>query len=115
MPVMRACLSQGCPELVPLGESHCDRHRKAKEQARDTRTERGYDNRWLRYSKRYLALHPICVECHKAGKFVRSQCVDHIEPHKGNERLFWDADNHQALCNSCHSRKTVMEDGGFGR
>jgi 5-methylcytosine-specific restriction endonuclease McrA len=23
--------------------------------------------------------------------------------------LFWDAANHQALCKSCHSRKTIRE------
>jgi len=29
---------------------------------------------------------------------------------------FWDfAGNIQALCQRCHSRKTAMEDGGFGR
>ncbi|WP_327198035.1 HNH endonuclease [Sporanaerobacter acetigenes] len=28
--------------------------------------------------------------------------VDHIEPHKGNEDLFYDINNLQSLCKSCH-------------
>ena len=40
--------------------------------------------------------------------------VDHIEPHKGDDTLFWDQDNWQPLCKPCHSRKTATEDGGFG-
>lgn len=41
--------------------------------------------------------------------------VDHVVPHRGDKNLFWNArGNWQALCVSCHSRKTVKEDGGFG-
>ncbi|WP_353056028.1 hypothetical protein [Mesobacillus subterraneus] len=29
--------------------------------------------------------------------------------------LFWNVHNWQSLCASCHSSKTVKEDGGFGR
>lgn len=27
----------------------------------------------------------------------------------------WDEDNLQPLCHGCHSRKTALRDGGFGR
>jgi len=39
--------------------------------------------------------------------------VDHITPHRGNETLFWDKVNWQGLCLSCHSRKTLAENGYF--
>jgi 5-methylcytosine-specific restriction endonuclease McrA len=45
---------------------------------------------------------------------VASQCVDHIVPHKGDERLFWEPTNHQPLCLPCNSAKAVREEGGFG-
>jgi len=39
--------------------------------------------------------------------------VDHVRPlSDGGDH--YDADNLQALCRSCHARKTCREDGGFG-
>lgn len=112
---MRQCLSQGCPALVAQSERYCARHVTAIEKARGTRTERGYDNRWLRASKRFLAENPLCVECKSRGVLRRATHTDHIVPHKGNETLFWSEANWQPLCRRCHSRKTATEDGGFGR
>jgi 5-methylcytosine-specific restriction protein A len=40
--------------------------------------------------------------------------LDHIVPHKGDMVLFWSPGNWQSLCHACHSRKTMMEDGGMG-
>ena len=30
--------------------------------------------------------------------------LDHIIPHRGDRKLFWDRDNWQALCKSCHAK-----------
>lgn len=39
----------------------------------------------------------------------RLRC-DHIEPHRGDEALFWDRRNLQTLCVPCHdSRKQALE------
>ena len=46
----------------------------------------------------------------KAGRYVRATDVDHIVPHRGDPALFWDEENWQALCHSCHSKKTRNED-----
>ena len=32
--------------------------------------------------------------------------VDHIVPHRGDQALFWDEQNWQPLCKSCHDKKT---------
>ena len=37
--------------------------------------------------------------------------VDHIQPHKGDSELFYDAANLASLCKICHSRKTMNENG----
>lgn len=50
----------------------------------------------------------------QAGKVTAATEVDHIVPHRGDERLFRDEKNLQSLCRPCHSRKTAVEDGGFG-
>jgi 5-methylcytosine-specific restriction enzyme A len=39
--------------------------------------------------------------------------VDHIEPHRGNQGLFWSESNWQSLCKECHDTKTAKHDGGF--
>ena len=70
-----------------------------------------------------LAAEPLCRVCLElekqgkiAGRDVRpSTEVDHIEPHKGDGKKFFDRDNLQGLCHRHHSEKTAREDGGFGR
>ena len=87
-------------------------------QPRGTTAQRGYDSRWQRYAKAFLAAHPLC-ECHECkelyereGIVTPSEVVDHIKPHKGDMGLFWDTANHQAMSKRCHDRKTQREDGG---
>jgi 5-methylcytosine-specific restriction enzyme A len=76
--------------------------------------ERGYGSRWRKYRESFLQEHPLCKTCGDSGILEASTVVDHIIPHQGDPDLFWNPDNHQALCTSCHSRKTAKEDGGFG-
>jgi len=78
--------------------------------ARLNSTQRGYGSRWQRARLDYLAANPWCRSCN-----VPATVVDHVKPHKGDRRLFWDRDNWQPLCKRCHDRKTATEDGGFGR
>jgi 5-methylcytosine-specific restriction enzyme A len=89
--------------------------RPQRDALRGTRTERGYSNRWLRAAALFLVKHPMCQcrECN--GMRLVATVVDHIIPHRGDSELLWDEDNWQAMAASCHSRKTVLEDGGFGR
>ncbi|MFA6100484.1 MAG: HNH endonuclease signature motif containing protein [Patescibacteria group bacterium] len=56
----------------------------------------------------------LCIECAACGRDRAATVVDHKEPHKGDYELFWDEDNWQGLCASCHNRKTAAEDGGLG-
>jgi 5-methylcytosine-specific restriction protein A len=49
------------------------------------------------------------------NQVVLATDVDHRIAHKGDMTLFWDPANWQGLCHDCHSYKTALEDGGFGR
>ena len=105
---LRRCNEPGCNALQRSGR--CERHRK-KQRARHDRERphaaaRGYDHRWRRDSKTFLAKHPWCRECDSKGKLKAAACVDHIEPHRGNQELFWDVRNWQPLCLDCHNDKT---------
>jgi len=56
---------------------------------------------------------PLCRMCLAAGRIVPSQVIDHIEPHHGNHKLFFNRENLQSLCKSCHdSRKALIENKG---
>ncbi len=69
-----------------------------------------YNNaRWKQASKAFRKMNPLCAECEKHGAINPSEVVDHIIPHKGNEDLFWNADNWQALCKRCHDVKSARE------
>ncbi len=57
-----------------------------------------------------LRRHPLCVRCKAQGRFTAATVVDHIIPHRGDPHLMWDESNWQALCKSCHDRKTWTED-----
>lgn len=74
------------------------------DERRDNAGKRGYNYRWNKARVVYLAAHPLCVMC--GGPATE---VDHIIPHKGDMRLFWNTKNWQALCHECHSRKTYSE------
>lgn len=58
---------------------------------------------------------PLCAHCLIDGAITAATVVDHIRPHRGDMRVFWDSDNWQSLCASCHGRKTTTQDGGFGK
>ncbi|WP_319022541.1 HNH endonuclease signature motif containing protein [Oceanobacillus oncorhynchi] len=57
----------------------------------------------------FLRRNPLCVHCEREGKLTPANEVDHIVPHKGNQKLFWDINNWQGLCKTCHSIKTNKE------
>lgn len=79
---------------------------------RPSAAKRGYDAKWSAYRKWFLARHPLCVMCDTPKSATH---VDHIRAVRGpDDPGFWDESNHQALCHSCHSRKTCREDGGLG-
>ena len=80
---------------------------------RQSSAQRGYNYRWQKYREGFLRKHALCMDCQKRGRVVASTVVDHIIPHRGDTKLFWDKNNHQALCESCHSsHKQRLEKSG---
>ncbi len=79
-------------------------------------TQRGYGYRWQKSSKAYLLAHPLAIDWFKEHgvRFYPAEVVDHIVPHRGDMKLFWDPNNWQGLTKKDHDRKTAIEDGGFG-
>ena len=80
-----------------------------------TTAQRGYGGKWQRYRLKFLERNVLCVMCRAQGKVTEATVVDHIVDHRGNQALFWDRSNHQALCKPCHSVKTAAEGVGTAR
>jgi len=80
-----------------------------------TTAQRGYGAKWQRYRLAYLAKHPLCRVCEAQGKVTEATVVDHVVDHRGNQALFWDKANHQALCKPCHGLKTAADGVGAAR
>ena len=73
-----------------------------------------YGRKWRNAKAKYLAAYPLCNACASRRIRTKADTVDHIVPHKGDEKLFWSRSNWQALCRACHNSKTASKDGGFG-
>ena len=104
------CHHPGCPELVPAGTKYCDIHKPMHPEEARSAGSRGYGKAWQKARREYLNAHPLCVECQKEGRYVKATVVDHIIPHRGDQKLFWDRTNWQALCKKHHDLKTGNED-----
>ena len=75
---------------------------------------RGYNSRWRKARATYLAHHPLCVMCAKENRVTAASVVDHIVPHKQDQRMFWDTANWQPLCKSHHDgTKQQIERRGY--
>lgn len=104
-----------CGRVVPPGQrcEHvivADRARKARHDARrPSARERGYDGAWQKARSGFLAHHPRCRRCS-----APATVVDHVRPHRGDRKLFWDRLNWQSLCVTCHARhKQALECRGI--
>ena len=115
----RFCLEPGCGNLTDKGR--CDEHE------RGSATQRGYDYRWLKYSRGFRERYPLCgmgprwpmptfggpAGCLAKHHLKVGNQVDHIRPvrRSANEALFWNSMNHQTLCRACHFEKGKSERG----
>lgn len=74
-----------------------------------------YDTkRWKALRLYHLGVEPLCRLCKQSEKIVTACIVDHVIPHKGNLDLFWDDENLQSLCKTCHDvTKQRQEHRGY--
>lgn len=110
----RPCNHPGCREYQSA-KGYCAAHQKDRRQydaRRGNSSERGYNWQWRKYRLEFLREHPLCCDCMTRNRVTPATVVDHKTPHKGDQALFWDPDNHQGLCKPCHDRKTRTEDMG---
>lgn len=97
-PVLCACgrvkaVGQQCSACRPVRATR-------KPDTRPSASRRGYNVEWRKARAEFLAEHPYCA----CGCGRKADVVDHVIPHRGNDALFWDRSNWQALAASpCHN------------
>ena len=106
MTTVRICIAPGCTRISRAG-SRCSEHQElrdqARERARGTRHERGYDHAWARLAKAAIAEQPWCSDCGTPGSRENPLCGDHATPlAKGGLSV---RENVVVRCRRCNSRK----------
>lgn len=106
----RTNLEQVSGEIRRMAKNFVPRHRREsssfkprKHEPERERRQALYraDDSWRKYCARFLALNPKCYACGE-----RATVVDHLVPHKGDEKLFKATDNHIPLCERDHNTVT---------
>jgi len=104
----KPCMCPGCPELI-LNGGYCSKHKrqttKTYNQSRDPDTQRLYNSsKWKALRERFKARNPLCNACQQEGRTTAGIIVDHIAEYKPGDN-FYDWNNLQNLCSSCHNVK----------
>jgi len=102
------CKSRGCSRIATTDDGHCVRHEGERRPGAWSGKSRGYGHSWrvLRAAILERDGH-LCQPCRRAGRLTVASEVDHITPRSmgGTES----PENLQAICKTCHSRKTAAE------
>lgn len=113
IPMRRLCGHAGCG-LVVKDVAYCVKHQPVRKDKPRPNRNVTFMPGWHKIRKEYLMKHPLCSRCAQFNITTIANQVDHITPHRGDHTLFYNQSNFMALCQSCHSHKTAMYDGGFG-
>lgn len=108
MPKRAPRICPHCQEAYTPPKCPCRRTANQQYEAqRGTPRKRGYTKKWEKARAAFLRQNVLCAEHRRQGHNVVATVVDHIVPHRGDMRLFWDRSNWQALCETCHNAKTA--------
>ena len=114
----KPCSYPGCPKLTD--GQYCAEHKKLMDKQYDmyVRSRPAYEfyhsHAWKKKRADFLIEHPFCEECRRQGRLTKATLVDHIIP-IGMGGPTFDDENLQALCASCHGKKSIIEGSRFGK
>lgn len=108
----RPCSWPGCPNLTEgrfCEEHQKEENRRYEKYGRDPAVRRRYGRAWKRIRDKYASEHPLCEQCLKEGRYVKTEEIHHKLPlSQGGTH---ERSNLIALCRSCHA-KIHAENGG---
>lgn len=105
---LRPSLSSLRPSVawMPQGEQERDQHRASLP------WRQWYNTTKWRKLRRQILLRDMftCSMCGRLEGRSSQLVADHKTPHRGDERLFWDANNIWAVCKPCHDSAKQREE-----
>ncbi len=105
MAVTMLCSHRGCHSTQPCKDHGVNA------------TRDGYDHRWRKFRKAFLAQHPLCAGkwsvCERKGLVVVATDVDHERRVTGKHDPHFYTGPFNALCSTCHRAKTRSEQQGY--
>jgi len=122
----RPCRFPRCNKLTVAKHGYCREHKKQVDQSYEKQRERPttiyFTKRWQNLRKIVLNNQPFCADPYgdhkRYGQIgVPATEVDHVDGNPDNN--FYERghpqNNLQGLCKQCHSRKTALEQGRWGK
>ena len=104
---------------MQAARTHLGDKRRRYENKKPEYSKLYHTQRWIKQSNLFREKNPLCVACLQYGIITDCQgkdkngrpkgATDHIVPHKGNKRLFFDKTNWQTLCLMHHNQKSAKE------
>lgn len=111
-PLNTKCRELGCKNQKTSRSTFCLEHGGGI-------TEKGKQNQklynttyWKRQRISQLSKEPLCARCLLEGKVVQAEHIDHVFPHRQNDKKFR-FNLFQSLCQVCHTYKTIDESKGI--
>jgi 5-methylcytosine-specific restriction enzyme A len=94
----------------PAGAQTRQEQSREYDRHRGSARARGYNAAWDNASRGFKRRHPLCPACEAVGIIACTEVVDHVEPHEGDTRKFWDKTMWQPACRWHHDVvKQVLE------
>ena len=79
----RPCSWPGCPNLTEgrfCEEHQKEENRRYEKYGRDPAVRRRYGRAWKRIRDKYASEHPLCEQCLKEGRYVKTEEIHHKLP-----------------------------------
>lgn len=81
---------------------------RPKQSGRLSIDDRYNGRKWRKLRLQLLTAEPLCRSCTAQGRVTAAKVADHIIPVRGGGE-FYDIENLQPLCDSCHAVKSARE------
>ena len=109
---LHPCATPDCPTPVPHGTSRCPQHTRARDRARGTRQQRGYDRDYDRTRRAWAPrVATGTIPCHRCGDLIHP-----TEPwdlgHDDHDRSIIRGPEHAYRCNRAAAGRAAHEHAG---